>query len=213
MFNAGVLREIWANAWPLISFLLSCSILSLAIMLERWATLNRYDFNRTKLSAQIRKYLAERKREQAAGYCASLHRPIGDLLSSVLDPATSALYPDHEAMARHADRLVRSETSHMSKGLTVLGTIGSVTPFVGLLGTVIGIINAFRAIGQNAGGGPSVVANGIAEALIATALGLFVAIPAVVSYNLLTRRIERITDNMDLIAEEVVDLTHQRPRA
>jgi biopolymer transport protein ExbB/TolQ len=95
----------------------------------------------------------------------------------------------------------------MMHNVTPLGTIGSISPFVGLLGTVIGIIHAFRAIAENAGGGPSVVANGIAEALITTALGLFVAIPAVIAYNAFTRKIDRISEDMELAAEEIVDLT------
>jgi biopolymer transport protein ExbB len=82
-----------------------------------------------------------------------------------------------------------------------------VAPFVGLFGTVLGIIHAFKAIADNAGGGPSVVANGIAEALITTALGLFVAIPAVVAYNMFVRKIERVTEDMELCAEEVIDLS------
>src|ERR1019366_3930006 len=99
---------------------------------------------------------------------------------------------------------------NLMRYITGLGTIGSVAPFVGLLGTVVGIIHAFKAIAENAGGGPGVVANGIAEALITTALGLFVAIPAVVAYNLLSRKIERISEDMELCAQEILDLTGLR---
>ena len=90
--------------------------------------------------------------------------------------------------------MIRAQVSGLSHFVTALGTIGSVAPFVGLFGTVVGIIHAFKAISDNAGGGPAVVANGIAEALITTALGLFVAIPAVVAYNAFTNKIGRITE-------------------
>jgi biopolymer transport protein ExbB/TolQ len=74
----------------------------------------------------------------------------------------------------------------------ILGTLGSNAPFVGLLGTVLGIIHAFHSLAMNAKGGPSVVMGGISEALVATALGLFVAIPAVAAYNYFVRYIRKI---------------------
>ena len=75
-----------------------------------------------------------------------------------------------------------------------------------------GLLHAFKAIAENAGGGPAVVANGIAEALITTALGLFVAIPAVVAYNAFTNKIGRISEDVELCAEEIIDLPGVRCR-
>src|SRR5262249_20294921 len=84
-----------------------------------------------------------------------------------------------------------SETLIQSKrGLGFIATIGSTAPFIGLFGTVVGIINAFRSIAATGSGGMSVVSGGIAEALISTALGIFVAIPAVVAFNHFTGKIE-----------------------
>ena len=101
---------------------------------------------------------------------------------------------------------MRASAADLHRYITGLGTIGSTAPFVGLFGTVVGIIHAFKAIAENSGGGPGVVAKGISEALITTALGLFVAIPAVVAYNLFTRKIDTIEENMELCMEEIVDL-------
>jgi Biopolymer transport proteins len=78
----------------------------------------------------------------------------------------------------------------LKRGLGLLATIGSTAPFIGLFGTVVGIINAFRSIAATGSGGMSVVSGGIAEALVSTALGIFVAIPAVVAFNHFTGKIE-----------------------
>ena len=97
------------------------------------------------------------------------------------------------------------ETDGIEKNLGILATIGSVSPFVGLFGTVWGIMKAFREIGLNAGGGPGVVAAGISEALITTAVGLLVAIPAIVAYNGFTTDIRRLAEEVDLCTVEMLD--------
>ena len=92
------------------------------------------------------------------------------------------------------DRAVKSfltsERAELEKGFTVLATLGSNAPFVGLFGTVLGIIQAFGMLSSQSGSGSGAVMSGIAEALIATAVGLFVAIPAVVGYNVFTRQLK-----------------------
>lgn len=204
MFDAAAVRQMWANAWPVISLLVACSVFSGAIILERWATLSRAAFNRDTLMTKLRKLLSENRREQVLAHVETIRKPVGRVLSTLLEAVTQSRY-DRDAADRLADRLIRAEAAELSRYTTVLGTIGSVAPFIGLFGTVVGIIHAFKAISENAGGGPGVVANGIAEALITTALGLFVAIPAVVAYNLFVRRIERVTEDMELCAEEIVE--------
>jgi biopolymer transport protein ExbB/TolQ len=207
MFTVAALSQMWANAWPVISVLLFCSVFSLAVILERWFSLGHWSFDREALLAQIRRPLVERRREQAQGFCTGLKTPIGTILGILLSHPGSMRATERESLDRLAQRLVRSEAAKMLRYVTLLGTIGSVAPFIGLFGTVVGIIHAFKAIAENAGGGPGVVANGIAEALITTALGLFVAIPAVVAYNMFIRKIERVTEDMDLCTEEVIDLS------
>jgi len=86
----------------------------------------------------------------------------------------------------------------------ILGTLGSNAPFVGLLGTVLGIIHAFHSLAINTKGGPSVVMGGISEALVATALGLFVAIPAVAAYNYFVRYIRKIMVTSENFARLVI---------
>src|SRR5256885_337669 len=86
-----------------------------------------------------------------------------------------------------------------------LATIGSTAPFVGLFGTVVGILNAFKGISQEKATGLAAVAGGIAEALVTTAVGLFVAIPAVMMFNYLTGRVEAFDVEMDNSSSELID--------
>lgn len=96
---------------------------------------------------------------------------------------------------------LRWEAEHR---LAALGTIANVAPFIGLFGTVIGVIRAFQAIAIKASAGPSVVASGIAEALISTAAGLFVAVPAVIAYNYFLKRSRRLSLELGRIATMIV---------
>ena len=93
----------------------------------------------------------------------------------------------------------------LKKGLGFLATIGSCAPFIGLFGTVVGIINAFTSIAATGSGGMSVVSGGMAEALVSTALGIFVAIPAVVAFNSFTGKIETFHVQMNRASTQVVN--------
>jgi biopolymer transport protein ExbB/biopolymer transport protein TolQ len=105
-----------------------------------------------------------------------------------------------------------SETLVQLKGgLGFLATIGSTAPFIGLFGTVVGIINAFRNIAATGSGGMSVVSGGIAEALVSTALGIFVAIPAVVAFNLFTGKIETFHVEMNRASTQLVNCLFKIP--
>jgi len=93
----------------------------------------------------------------------------------------------------------------LKRGLGFLATIGSIAPFIGLFGTVVGIINAFRGIAATGSGGMAAVSGGIAEALVATALGIFVAIPAVVAFNHFTGRLEAFHVEMNRASSQLVN--------
>jgi len=99
----------------------------------------------------------------------------------------------------------------LKRGLGLLATIGSIAPFVGLFGTVVGIINAFRGIAATGSGGMAAVSGGIAEALVATALGIFVAIPAVVFFNHFTGRIENFHVEMNRASTQLVNCLFKVP--
>ena len=99
----------------------------------------------------------------------------------------------------------------LKRGLGFLATIGSTAPFVGLFGTVVGIINAFRSIAATGSGGMSVVSGGIAEALVSTALGIFVAIPAVVAFNHFTGKMETFHVEMNRASSQLVNRLFKIP--
>ena len=103
---------------------------------------------------------------------------------------------------RNMDVAIAKETDSLQRGLTVLATVGSATPFIGLFGTVIGIMNAFIEIAEQQNTNLAVVAPGIAEALLATGLGLFAAIPAVIYYNKLSADADRIVSGYEAFADE-----------
>lgn len=112
-----------------------------------------------------------------------------------------------DAQAVHVDSITRraaaSEVTHLESWMSLLGTIGSTAPFIGLFGTVYGIMDAFLSIGNQQSANLPVVAPKIAEALIATAIGLVAAIPAVMAYNYFARRVGELSDIMDAFAADV----------
>lgn len=125
-------------------------------------------------------------------YIEGVSRPEGGM--SPVDMARNEAVRQQEALG-----------AELRRGMSILATIGSITPFVGLLGTVIGIIAAFQAIGASGAGGLGTVSVGIAEALIETALGLSVAIPAVILFNYLTHRVTSIESALGRSAGQLID--------
>jgi biopolymer transport protein ExbB/biopolymer transport protein TolQ len=110
-----------------------------------------------------------------------------------------------DSVRRAIQRAAALTAADLKKGLGMLATIGSTAVFVGLLATTLGVINAFQGIAQTGSGGLGAVSGGISEALVGTAIGLFVAIPAVWFYNYLTGRIEYFNVEMDNSSSELVD--------
>jgi biopolymer transport protein ExbB/TolQ len=115
--------------------------------------------------------------------------------------------------ARTAVRHAASETvGDLRRGLVALGTIASTAPFVGLFGTTFGIINAFSSMAKSGSTNMAVISGGISEALITTAFGLFVAIPAVWAYNALGGRVERFASEMERSGDQLVLFLARRLR-
>jgi biopolymer transport protein ExbB/biopolymer transport protein TolQ len=118
-----------------------------------------------------------------------------------------------EASKRALDRASAIVHAELKRGLSGLATIGSTSPFVGLFGTVVGIINAFKGIASSQATGLAAVAGGISEALVATAIGLFVAIPAVWMFNVFTSKVEAFDVEMDNSSSELIDYFVKRSGA
>jgi len=118
-----------------------------------------------------------------------------------------------EAAHRAIERATAVNLSDLKRGLAGLATIGATAPFVGLFGTVVGIINAFQGMALTGSGGIGAVSAGISEALVATAFGLFVAVPAVWAFNYFTTRVEGFTVEMDNSASELIDYMAKKEKA
>ena len=114
-----------------------------------------------------------------------------------------------ENVERAMRRAARLQRTHMDKLLTFLATTASTTPFVGLFGTVWGIMNSFRGLSQSGSSSIQAVAPGISEALVATALGLAAAIPALVAYNHFTRRVRVMADDMENFSSEFLNIAER----
>lgn len=128
--------------------------------------------------------------------------PLANLFRSVYEEKT---YTDKEELKRMLRRYTALESARLERYLTFLATTGSTTPFIGLFGTVWGIMNSFTGIGAAGSASLAVVAPGIAEALIATAVGLAAAIPAVIAYNYYLSRAHRMIIEVEDFSEELVD--------
>lgn len=136
---------------------------------------------------------------------------LGHLMGAGLGELADGLNADSVAAARRAiERRNTQEALDMRRGMNILATVGSTAPFVGLVGTIFGIINAFSAMAEAGGGGLAQVSAGIAEALIATAVGIFVAIIGVWLFNFFTARIETIDNDISVSVGEFVDWCEKR---
>jgi biopolymer transport protein ExbB len=150
--------------------------------------------------------LAEAEKRAKHGHLARVTRSALATYTHALKTAdTSGLTPV-ERTQRHMARYMEDIGADLRRGLNVLSSVGSVAPFVGLLGTVLGIISAFQGIAAAGSGGLGAVSAGISEALIETAFGLAVAIPSVLGFNYLTSRIVRTEMELNNATGELLDL-------
>ncbi|OVE76118.1 hypothetical protein BVX98_06465 [bacterium F11] len=198
MNNVGWISIIKAG-WPVLSVLLVGSILTVAVVLERWKAFRFIQKNSDLFFESLKRSQDTNKLIQ---WCEQSEQPLALITGAIYK--TPSTRPDKErALQKSIQKLVRKYESHVS----LLGTIASVAPFVGLLGTVIGIIKAFRAVSMASTAGASLVAVGIAEALVGTAAGLIVAIPALLAYNYFANRIRRLTQEWELVGSDIIDLS------
>ncbi len=182
------------------------SIFSVGVMIERFLFFRARRVDAAALAADIKQALAD-------GDLGGLTDTWGESPSM---PAQVALRGLSER-ARGADAVSEAMNSQKTRSrreheryLIVLGTLGNNAPFIGLFGTVLGIIQAFRDLSMNTQGGAETVMSGISEALVATAVGLLVAIPAVVAFNYFNRRVRDASSATDDIAHSILSELHGR---
>jgi biopolymer transport protein ExbB len=202
--------ELWPAMGPLakgvVLLLAGMSLTSLAVATEKWLRLRRAAGESGRFLSDWRVRLAADGFETAARdadrYPHSFVAHAVACGTHVLAATTDADVR-LEAYDRTIRRIVQATATGARQGLGVLATVGSTAPFVGLFGTVVGIVNAFHQMGLTGQGGLAVVSAGIAEALVATALGIGVAIPALWLYNYLTQRIQRAVAEIECVADEL----------
>ena len=204
-----------------IIILITLSIWSLYVCVERAIVFSKARKQSLQFAKQATEHL-KNDRPQAA-IDAAMKYPHSHLARVVAAGLQSFQYESQtsplsevevvEAATRAVERATLLTTSDMKRGIGSLATIATITPFIGLFGTVIGIINAFSGIALTGSGGIGAVSAGIAEALVATAFGLAVAIPAAWMFNYFTNKLERLQIEMSNSSSELVDFFMKRQRS
>jgi biopolymer transport protein ExbB/TolQ len=214
------LIEMWnqmtwvGKAVALVLFIMS--MWSIGVAMERIYTFSQARKQSKLYAPQVAKHLKDGRLKDAIALSASKNFRYSHLAKVVLaglqeyqfqQEAGGGLNRDDlvDSVRRSIQRATALTQSDLKKGVNSLATIGTTAPFVGLLGTVVGVINAFVGIAATGSGGIGAVSAGIAEALVETALGLLVAIPAVWFYNYLTGRLDYFNVEMDNSSSELVD--------
>jgi biopolymer transport protein ExbB/TolQ len=209
-------RGMGPTAWGVAIVLLIMSFLSVGVAIERIYTFSQARKQSKMYAPQVAKHLKDGRLKEAIALSASKDYRYSHLAKVVLAGLQEYQFQQEtghnlnrddvlDTVRRSIQRATALTASDLKKGVSTLATIGSTAPFVGLLGTVVGVINAFVGIASTGSGGIGAVSAGISEALVETALGLFVAIPAVWFYNYLTSRLEYFNVEMDNSSSELVD--------
>jgi biopolymer transport protein ExbB/TolQ len=209
----GLWNSMGAIAKAVALILLGLSIYSLTVSVERflvykWAKKQSLEFARL-----VTQFLKQNRPQDAIAAARKYkHSHLAKVVSAGLlefqnQAETSPLTGEDiiEAARRAIERTTLITTADFKRGTGSLATIGATAPFIGLFGTVVGIINAFRGMALTGSGGIGAVSAGIAEALVTTALGLFVAIPAVWLYNFFMQKVERFQVEMQNSSSELLD--------
>jgi biopolymer transport protein ExbB len=208
--------SLWRQmGWParaIVIILLIMSAWSIGVMIDRWVAFNAARKQSRQFAPAVAGALREGKLDEAIRVAernkkSHLAKVVTAGLQEFKAHGDSNEIPGEqiEASKRALERAEAIVHAELKRGLGGLATIGSTAPFVGLLGTVIGILNAFRKMSESKATGLSAVAGGISEALVTTALGLFVAIPAVMMFNYFTGKVEAFDVEMDNSSSELVD--------
>jgi len=192
------LRGGWVM-WPLLIF----SVLSWAVILERLYTYITLRPKLAELAAALINSLKSGDLASARQICLAGKPQVNEIFVTALETKRP-----RDLAERMTERSRVRLMSQLKRNLWILGTIGSASPFIGLLGTVVGIVKAFHDMAEKGAGGFSVVAGGISEALIATAAGLIVAIVALITYNIFVTVANQTINGVKLATEELLDLAY-----
>lgn len=185
--------------WPI----LLCSVIGIYIILERFLVLRKARANVNQFMLNLKVLLRKNDIRNAIDLCDSIKVPV----SRILKQGILRYHRGHQVIREAIENAGSEEIYKLEKGLSILATVAGIAPLLGFLGTVTGIISAFQMI-QNAGGVVNAgdLAGGIWEALITTAFGLFVGIPAYFFYNYFVNRIKRFVFEIESSSNEFLEL-------
>lgn len=187
------------GGYPVMTPIFLCSVFALAIIFEKLITLRNNKVVQPHLVEKVKRDLGSGKINDAIRLCQNQNSPMGRIILAGLEASP--------ANARNAilDE-GKMEASRLQRYLTTLGTVANITPLLGLLGTVSGMIKVFFTINQQGLGQSQAMAGGISEALITTAFGLIVAIPALAAYNYFDAKVQNLVTNMEKHASEIAGM-------
>ena len=218
MSISGLYTSMGPTAKAVFILLAFLSVYSLGVSLERWWNYKQARTQSVKFALEIGQLLKQEKLQEAIDLAKKYRNShVAKVVSAGLlefqYSAHGSGTQGHDTIAaaeRAIERATMMTVADFKKGLGGLATIATTAPFIGLFGTVVGIINAFRGMAASGAGGLGSVSAGIAEALVTTAIGLFVAIPAVWLYNYFLNKVERFQVEMSNSASELVDYFMKR---
>ncbi len=197
-----ILKDVTGVGLGTLIVLLICSIVVISIVLERLYFFRNNVVNASWLHAYVAKFLVDGKVEEAKAFVAK----IGGLLPRVYECGLSRFDLSQEAGEVAMSSAIADQRLKLEAHMPIISTIAVIAPFVGLFGTVVGIMKTFTDVASKGQAGVAVVSAGVAEALIATAFGLFVAITAVVAYNYFRARVGNIVAEMTGAASRLSEM-------
>ena len=202
------------------AILIACSVISVAVIIERWIVLKRAQLATAAALDQLDAWSASQMWDLARAEISRAERETQPLFSvlrvgiaywhELMSVGESRLEVMETMVTEAVGRELKLVRSNLRANLPYLANIASVAPFIGLFGTVVGIILTFDSISRSGNMGQDLVASGIADALVATAMGLFAAIPAVIAYNFFTDKINEVVLSMEEVALERIYFLVQR---
>lgn len=183
-----------------LDILLACSIMALALIIERFWYFNRNRFNADKGLAEFQKQLTNGGSSKTLAWAKALKNPLGRMFATALENTELT----NEQLYGVLYGMIIRERMRFEKLLGGMGTLANAATLLGLLGTVTGLIRAFGNIAATGSGGPAVVAGGISEALVATAFGLFIGIPTLFFANYFAKKAADIASTLESTSDLVV---------
>jgi biopolymer transport protein ExbB len=187
------------TSWA-IDLLLILSVFALAVIIDRIWAYRGLRINEQRLMERVKSALKRKKQDEAIYICESATNPLADVLKVGIENQGMPI----EDVAELVDGSMLKTRTILEKRLSILSTISFIAPLLGLLGTVLGIIRAFRDLAVSGSGGPSVVMMGVAEALVTTVLGILIAIPASIAYNFFINHIRTFMVRIEVTAKELL---------